>query len=79
MTSDNEQIEYFNKFLNGDLTKEEDIQQLLEDIEILKPLQADYLGFRSALCQQRQSTSTLLAELAQQIQQAVLSQTKKVA
>ena len=51
----------------------------IEDIEILKPLQADYLGFRSALCQQRQRTSTLAVELAEQIQQSILMPTKKVA
>ncbi|OUR65679.1 hypothetical protein A9Q79_01415 [Methylophaga sp. 42_25_T18] len=51
----------------------------IEDIETLKPMGADYLGFRSALCQQRQRSSTLTLELAKQIQQAILTPTKKVA
>lgn len=51
----------------------------LSDIDVLKPLDADYLGFRSALCEQRLRTSTLVPELAKQIQQAVLVSTKKVA
>ena len=51
----------------------------LEDIATLKPMGADYLGFRSALCQQRQRTSRLTLDLAKQIQQAILTPTKKVA
>ena len=39
----------------------------LEDISILASLDADYLGFRSALCEQRQRTSSLQLELAKQI------------
>ncbi len=40
----------------------------IEDIETLSPLQADYLGFRSALCQQHRRTNRLDPELAKQIQ-----------
>lgn len=42
-----------------------------EDVAALRPLGADYLGFRSALCQQRQRSSSLQLMLAEQIQQAV--------
>lgn len=51
----------------------------LDDIEALKPIGADYLGFRSALCHQRHRTSTLVPDLAKQVQQAVLMPTQKVA
>ena len=40
----------------------------VEDIETLSPLQPDYLGFRSALCQQHRRTNRLDPELAKQIQ-----------
>jgi uncharacterized protein (UPF0264 family) len=40
----------------------------IEDIALLKDLGADYLGFRSALCHQRQRTSELKPELARHIQ-----------
>jgi uncharacterized protein (UPF0264 family) len=45
----------------------------LEDITVLRPLAADYLGFRSALCLQRQRTTRLQISLAKQIQQAIKS------
>jgi len=45
----------------------------IEDIALLKSLHADYLGFRSALCQQRQRTNQLQIDLAVKIQQAVYS------
>lgn len=41
----------------------------IEDIDILEPLDADYLGFRSALCDHRQRTSRLQVTHAQAIQQ----------
>lgn len=40
----------------------------IEDIAELKPLKADYLGFRSALCGQQQRTSTLQLSLAKQVE-----------
>lgn len=40
-----------------------------EDIKTLSPLEADYLGFRSALCQQHRRTNCLDPHLAKQIQQ----------
>jgi len=43
----------------------------LEDITVLHPLAADYLGFRSALCLQRQRTTRLQVSLAKQIQQSI--------
>jgi len=43
----------------------------LEDITVLRPLAADYLGFRSALCVQRQRTTRLQISLAKQLQHAV--------
>ncbi len=43
----------------------------LEDITVLRPLAADYLGFRSALCSQRQRTSSLQIDLAKQLQQTI--------
>ena len=51
----------------------------VEDIEILKPIGADYLGFRSALCQQRQRTSNLAVDLAEQIQQLIMAPSQQVA
>ncbi len=45
-----------------------------EDIADLQCLGADYLGFRSALCQNRKRTNTLQVDLALQIQQAMLSE-----
>lgn len=51
----------------------------VEDIEKLKPIGADYLGFRSALCQERQRTSTLTIDLAKQIQQLIITPIAKVA
>ena len=42
-----------------------------EDIKLLRPLGADYLGFRSALCLQRQRTSVLQLSLARQLQHAI--------
>jgi len=51
----------------------------VEDIEILKPIGADYLGFRSALCQQRQRTSNLAIGLAEQIQQLIMAPSQQVA
>jgi len=44
-----------------------------EDIAVLQPLGADYLGFRSALCQHRQRTSVLEPNLAEQIHKAIHS------
>jgi uncharacterized protein (UPF0264 family) len=41
----------------------------IEDIACLKPLSAHYLGFRSALCAQRQRQTVLLPSLAEQIRQ----------
>ncbi|PHS30689.1 MAG: hypothetical protein COA95_08260 [Methylophaga sp.] len=43
----------------------------IEDITELKPLKADYLGFRSALCDQQQRTSMLQLSLAQQVQNQI--------
>lgn len=43
----------------------------LEDIALLLQLNADYLGFRSALCQQLQRKSLLQLENAEQIQKAI--------
>lgn len=43
------------------------------DITILESLGADYLGFRSALCQKRQRTSSLQLSLAEQIKQSITS------
>jgi len=40
----------------------------IEDIELLQPLDADYLGFRSALCNQQKRTSRLQLSLAEQVQ-----------
>jgi len=40
----------------------------VEDIELLQPLGADYLGFRSALCDKRQRTAQLEPKLASVIQ-----------
>lgn len=40
----------------------------IEDIDMLKRLSADYLGFRSALCPARQRNNKLQPELARQIQ-----------
>lgn len=41
----------------------------IEDINKLEPLGADYLGFRSALCNKRQRTSTLDPQLAAAVRQ----------
>jgi len=46
----------------------------IEDIKSLRPLAADYLGFRSALCQQQQRTTHLQIALATQLQQAIKMQ-----
>ena len=40
----------------------------IKDIERLQPLEADYLGFRSALCDQQKRTSKLQLDLAAQVQ-----------
>jgi (5-formylfuran-3-yl)methyl phosphate synthase len=45
----------------------------IEDIALLEPLGADYLGFRSALCDGRQRTLKLQPEQAQAIQQRLQS------
>jgi uncharacterized protein (UPF0264 family) len=45
----------------------------LEDITVLSYLAADYLGFRSALCMERQRTTRLQISLAKQIQHAIKS------
>lgn len=45
-----------------------------QDIKALSALTPDYLGFRSALCVQRQRTSALQLNLAKQIQQAIKMQ-----
>jgi len=45
----------------------------VEDIELLQPFNADYLGFRSALCEQRQRTSSLQLSLAKQIKEIINS------
>ena len=42
-----------------------------EDIPVLRPLAADYLGFRSALCERRQRTAELKLKLAEQLSQAM--------
>jgi uncharacterized protein (UPF0264 family) len=41
----------------------------IEDIDRLEPLSADYLGFRSALCDRQQRTSTLNPQRAEKIRQ----------
>lgn len=41
----------------------------IEDIDKLEPLDADYLGFRSALCDRRQRTGTLDPQLAHAVRQ----------
>jgi len=43
----------------------------LEDISTLSSFGADYLGFRSALCDKRQRTSSLQAQLASQVKEAI--------
>ena len=43
----------------------------IEDIPLLQPLNADYLGFRSALCQQGQRKSLLQLERVEQIKLAI--------
>jgi len=48
-----------------------------EDIPALSSMGADYLGFRSALCQRQQRTSSLQIALAKQIQQAIYAQKKE--
>lgn len=45
----------------------------IEDIPLLRPLNANYLGFRSALCQQRQRKALLQLELAEDLRQAIRS------
>lgn len=45
-----------------------------EDIKVLQPLGADYLGFRSALCLQHQRTSALDLTLVKQISPAIHAQ-----
>lgn len=42
-----------------------------QDIALLKSVSADYLGFRSALCQQQQRTHQLAPHLAKRVQQAM--------
>lgn len=42
-----------------------------QDIKALAPLGADYLGFRSALCIERERTTGLQLDLATQLQQAI--------
>ncbi|MDH5357518.1 MAG: (5-formylfuran-3-yl)methyl phosphate synthase [Gammaproteobacteria bacterium] len=46
-----------------------------EDIQQMRPLDADYLGFRSALCERRQRTSELKLKFAEQIHQAIKAKT----
>ncbi|WP_438969641.1 (5-formylfuran-3-yl)methyl phosphate synthase [Methylophaga sp.] len=46
----------------------------IDDIESLKGLNADYLGFRSALCTRRQRTHNLDLTLAKQIAQSIQSE-----
>lgn len=46
----------------------------LEDISVLRGLKADYLGFRSALCRQRQRKTSLQLDLAKQLQNAIKKQ-----
>lgn len=43
----------------------------IEDIDRLQPLGADYLGFRSALCNQHKRTSRLQLSLAEQVQNEI--------
>jgi uncharacterized protein (UPF0264 family) len=43
----------------------------VEDIPLLKPLDADYLGFRSALCNEQQRTSILQLSLAEKVQNMI--------
>ncbi|OUR73033.1 hypothetical protein A9Q78_05345 [Methylophaga sp. 41_12_T18] len=45
----------------------------IEDIERLKLINADYLGFRSALCVQRQRTASLSLERVKLVQQAIVA------
>lgn len=45
----------------------------LEDIPLLRPFNADYLGFRSALCKKRQRKTLLQLELAKQLKRAIQS------
>jgi uncharacterized protein (UPF0264 family) len=43
----------------------------LADIAILKPFQADYLGFRGALCIEQQRTGLLDSSAISQIKRAI--------
>ncbi|MFW5427519.1 MAG: (5-formylfuran-3-yl)methyl phosphate synthase [Methylophagaceae bacterium] len=43
----------------------------IEDIAELKPLNADYLGFRSALCKQQQRKENLRLPLARQVKEVI--------
>ncbi len=43
----------------------------IEDIAALKPLNADYLGFRSALCEQQQRKEKLQLSLAAQVKEEI--------
>lgn len=43
------------------------------DIALLRPLKADYLGFRSALCEQQQRTSALNPDKLEQVRLALAS------
>jgi len=49
-----------------------------QDIEALRPLAADYLGFRSALCPSQQRTQKLQTSLAKRIQQAMTVDAQKL-
>jgi (5-formylfuran-3-yl)methyl phosphate synthase len=75
-------LEHWNLLKLADFVKEAHQQTMLcglagalryEDVPVLRRLGADYLGFRSAICQQRQRTSTLQLTLAEQIQHRIKS------
>jgi uncharacterized protein (UPF0264 family) len=48
----------------------------IDDIAVLAPLGADYLGFRSALCENRQRNQTIQTSLAQRIAKQLLQPVK---
>ena len=71
-------LAHWNEMQLSEFIRAADEQELLcglagalaiEDIDRLEALGADYLGFRSALCDRHQRTLTLQAERAQAIQQ----------
>jgi uncharacterized protein (UPF0264 family) len=48
----------------------------IDDIALLTPLGADYLGFRSALCENRQRNQTIQTSLAQRIAKQLVQPVK---